>query len=276
MRPVDLTPPEQRAGSRPPTRTGPLPYMLLTLLVLVLLGVVAIVFTNNEIADAQSDKQNLEYELQRLSVEANELAPYVDFATVSATRSETVRALATSRFDWHRVMQELSLVLPEDVWLVNLTATVGPGVSLPNAAQVGNRAEVDSPAIQMIGCGASQTKVAEFLAALEDIDGVTRVGLVSSQRRAPGAGSDAGGGNDCRTRGSIWQFEVLAVFDSVPAPEGSDVPVAPVEPETTESEQPVDGSDGGGETTTESGSGDGSGNGGSGGGNGNGGGNGAQ
>lgn len=295
MRPVDLTPPEQRAGSRPPTRTGPLPYMLLSLLVLVLFGVVAIVFTNNEMAEAEADKQNLEYELARLSAEANELAPYVDFATVSATRTETVRALAMSRFDWHRVMQELSLVLPDDVWLVNLTATVGPGVSLPNAAQVGNRAEVDSPAIQMVGCGASQTKVAEFLAALEDIDGVTRVGLVSSQRRAAGSGGgDTGGGNDCRTRGYIWQFEVLAVFDSVPAPEGSDVPVAPVEPTPEESEQPVDGSENSDDTDgsgsgsgsddsgegSDTGNGNGNGNGGSGNGNGNGngngGGNGAQ
>ena len=249
MRPVDLTPPEQRHGTKPPTRTGPLPYMLLALLVIILLGVVAVVYTSNEIADARADLENLEFQTARLNEQANELAPYVDFAEIASKRKSTVAALAQSRFDWYRVLQELALVLPEDVWLVNLTATVGPGVALQGAAQVGNRAEIDSPAIEMIGCASSQTKVAQFLAALEDIDGVTRVGLESSSRRDPSGSSQGDGGesDECRTKNFIWKFSAIAAFDAVPAPPGSDVPVAPVEPSGNEEEPGEDGS----ETTNE-------------------------
>ena len=45
-------------------------------------------------------------------------------------RTETVDSLAQSRFDWERVMRELALVIPEDVWLESLTGTVAPGVTV--------------------------------------------------------------------------------------------------------------------------------------------------
>ncbi len=54
-------------------------------------------------------------------------------------RVETVTSLAQSRFDWERVMRELSLVLPGTVWLTNVTGTVAPTVTVPNGASVSLR-----------------------------------------------------------------------------------------------------------------------------------------
>ena len=42
-------------------------------------------------------------------------------------------SLAQSRFDWERVLRELAIVIPEDVWLTNLTATVSPEVQLDDS-----------------------------------------------------------------------------------------------------------------------------------------------
>ena len=51
-------------------------------------------------------------------------------ATSRRRAPQTVSSLAQSRFDWERVLRELSLVIPEDVWLVKVTGTVSPAVDL--------------------------------------------------------------------------------------------------------------------------------------------------
>jgi hypothetical protein len=156
-------------------------------------------------------------------VRADALRPFADFRAVQQLRSATVSSLAQSRFDWERVINELALVLPDDVWLVNLTGTILPDVEVENGAGLGTREAIEGPALEIVGCARSQDSVAGFVAALEDIDGVTRVGLGSSQlpEQAVEATSAEGGGSgdeDCRTREFITKFEIVAAFDAVPVP----------------------------------------------------------
>ena len=49
-------------------------------------------------------------------------------------------SLADSRFDWERVMRELSLILPDDVWLTNLTGKASPAVQIDGEANIALRA----------------------------------------------------------------------------------------------------------------------------------------
>ena len=116
-------------------------------------------------------------------------------------------SLAQSRFDWERVLRELSLIIPEDIWLLKMTGTVNPAVSLEGGAEVKIRDSIEGPALEIVGCGPDQDAVAGFVAALEDIDGVTRVGVDSSSRSdqslvRAGAGCESGGATeaaeDCR------------------------------------------------------------------------------
>ena len=53
MRPVNLIPPEERRGDQAPLRTGPLAYILLAGLALLLLGVVALVLTGNQVSERE-------------------------------------------------------------------------------------------------------------------------------------------------------------------------------------------------------------------------------
>ena len=55
-------------------------------------------------------------------------------------RAATIASLADSRFDWQRVMHELALILPGDVWLTNLSGTAGPGVSIDGGSSSSLRA----------------------------------------------------------------------------------------------------------------------------------------
>ena len=167
---------------------------------------------------------------------------------MSEQRVATVNSLADSRFDWERVMRELSLVLPSDVWLVGLTATAAPGVSVRGGGggdSGGMRAAVPGPALELAGCGKGQEAVAGFVTALEDIDGVTRVGVQASELPEEKKGGEEGGGgsddggDECRTRKFIAKFEIVVAFDAAPVPEvasGEAAPVAAAPAEGTSSE----------------------------------------
>jgi Tfp pilus assembly protein PilN len=221
MRPVNLIPPEQRRGEHAPLRSGPIAYIVVGALVAVLAGVTALVLTNNQISEQKSEITRLESEDAAAQVKAERLAAYTSFRAMSEQRVATVASLADSRFDWERVMRELALVLPGDVSLVSLDASASATSGGDSGS--GLRAGVAGPALSLSGCAQGQEGVAGFVTALKDIDGVTRVGVQSSElgdasTGAGAAGGSGGSGDDCRTRPSMAKFEVVVAFDAAPVP----------------------------------------------------------
>ncbi|HEX5593056.1 MAG TPA: PilN domain-containing protein [Solirubrobacterales bacterium] len=220
MRPVNLLPSELRAGARAPMRTGPMPYIVLGALVAILVGVALLVLTGNQISEREGQVAQLEQEDAAATQEAKRLAAYVQFQTLHEQRLATISSLADSRFDWERVMRELALVLPHDVWLTELNAAAG------SEAEGGGTlsSSIKGPALTLGGCAAGQESVAGFITALKDIDGVTRVGVESSElpSEEEGAGSasggEAGGGSECQTRRFIAKFKLVVAFDAAPIP----------------------------------------------------------
>ena len=106
-------PAEMRQGARAPMRTGPIPYILLGALVAVLAGVALLVTTGNQISEREDRSRAAEARRRRRQAAgAQRLAPYAQFQTLHEQRLATITSLADSRFDWERVMRELSLVLP--------------------------------------------------------------------------------------------------------------------------------------------------------------------
>jgi Tfp pilus assembly protein PilN len=265
MRPVNLIPLEDRRGEHAPLRTGPVAYFLVGALVLVLGAVAAMVLTDNQIADSKAEVQTLKREDAAAAAKAERLAAYTQFQTTSEQRVETVSSLADSRFDWERVMRELALILPSDVWLVNLTATATPDVSIGGSG-VGSgggggtslRPSVPGPALELTGCATGQESVAGFVTALKDIDGVTRVGIQSSElgeeqetsSSSTEVGAATGGSTDeCRTREFIAKFTIVVAFDAAPIVAGGEaeeeaVATAPEQAQTVASQSSSEGSGG--------------------------------
>lgn len=231
MRSVNLIPPDARGGDGTKMRTGGVPYIVLGALGLLLLGMIVVAFTSKQVSDKKDEVASLERELQAKTAKAQTLTSFSQFGAVEEMRSTTVASLAQSRFDWERVLNELALVIPSDVWLLKLTGTVNPAVQLEEGAEIQARSTVPGPALEIVGCGPDQDAVAGFIASLEDIDGVTRVGLASSsQSDQEESGGDVTAGaatgekvEDCRTESFIYQFEIVVAFDAVPAPETATV-----------------------------------------------------
>lgn len=244
MRPVNLIPKEERRGATVPMRGGPLAYILLGSLLAALAAVTVLVVTDNQISDREAEAKTLTAEIASAEARAAEGAAYTQFNQVSEQRATTVANLANSRFDWERVMRQLSLVLPDDVWLTNLTATVKPGVSVNGAANIGLRSSVAGPALQLEGCAAGQESVARLVSSLEEIEGVTRVGMQSSTLpTASGEAGSASAGGSCQTKDFIAQFQIVVAFDAAPIPStggegGETEEVAPEAAATTETAAP--------------------------------------
>jgi Tfp pilus assembly protein PilN len=244
VRPINLIPPEQRRGQSAPLRSGPLAYILIGALVAVLAGVTAVVLVGNQVAEREAEVATLEREDAAEAEEAERLAAYVQFRDLREQRTATVSSLADSRFDWERVMRELSLVLPNDTWLVELVATATPGSGVGGSSGV--RSSIPGPALELTGCTVGQKEVAGFVAALKDIDGVTRVAVETSE--LPDQAEESGGGSteesgeqsdECRTREFIVKFEIVVAFDAAPvAPSASEAqPVAAPTEEEGEDEE---------------------------------------
>ena len=250
MRAVNLIPPEDRRGDRAPARRGPLAYVVVGGLAAALAAVTLMVLASNQIADQQSEITTLQSQESQAKAEADRLKPFAEFASVQQAREDTVSSLARSRFDWERVLRELAIVMPSDVWLIKLSATVNPNVELQNGADIAQRSEVPGPALEIVGCGASQDSVAGLVAALKDIDGVTRVTVSKSEKpeqdsgtgaaSAEAAPSGTGAVEDCRTRDFIARFEIVAAFDGVQLDPTTEAPVPPP------AAQPTGGSNDGG------------------------------
>jgi Tfp pilus assembly protein PilN len=230
VRPVNLIPPEERRGEKAPMRTGSLAYVVVAVLAVALLGVVGIVLTNNQISDRTSEKSSLQSQLSAAQAEATRTQSFADFASLRQAREQTVTSLAQSRFDWQRVLRELAIVIPHDVWLTSLNASVSPdaasgsaGSSSSSSSSTGSES-VTGPSLHIEGCAAGHEAVARFLAALHDIDGVTRVSVLKSDRPDPTSSSGtatadssgtAVGSDGCSSRDFVSTFEVVAAFDAV-------------------------------------------------------------
>jgi Tfp pilus assembly protein PilN len=227
MRPVNLIPPDERGSDRSAMRTGAVSYVLIGALGLALLGIIALAFTSKQISDHKSEVNKLQAQEQQAEAKAQSLQAFANFRAVQDQRSSTITSLAQSRFDWQRVINELARVVPSNIWLVQLAGTANPQVSVTDSPEIQIRDDIPGPALEMVGCAPSQDAVAGLVSSLEEIDGVTRVGVSKSEKledsgSLSGAAVSSGSGEDtnteCRTHGFIAKFELAVAFDAVPTP----------------------------------------------------------
>lgn len=225
MRAVNLIPNDQRRGGGGGASLAT--NIVLGALAAVVIAVAAYVLADNSVNSRRGELTRVTSEANAAEQRAAALKPYRDFAALRQTRAQTVASLAASRFDWERVMSELSRALPGNVWLTSLIGTVTPGVTMDGASSTGDtgslRSAVASPAIELVGCTDTQAGVSRVMARLRLLNGVTRVALASSEKTDNSSGSGPSGGgsggstdsSDCRngiTR--LPKFQLVVFFKS--------------------------------------------------------------
>jgi Tfp pilus assembly protein PilN len=229
MKAVNLLPPDMRGAGRPATArtvadepTGRIgAFVVLGALAFCVVALAAYVLTTNTIKDRQARLDQVTTESAAVSQQAAKLKPYADFAAQAQTRIQTVKDLASARFDWEQALRDVSRAVPADVTLSALNGSISGGT----AGGSGLRSAIPAPAIEMQGCTrGDQSDVALLLSRLRNVDGVTRVSLASSARPAPGDGTtgsaSAGTGEPTgcgNKRPSTFDLVIFFEHSTVPA-----------------------------------------------------------
>jgi Tfp pilus assembly protein PilN len=200
VRAVNLIPGEaRRQGVNVGGRSGGLPYVILGALAAAVLLVTVYVLTNNTISDRQAKVTGLQAQAAQAQTEAAQLKPYRDFAQLAALRAETVRQIASTRFDWHSALGDLSRVVQANSSLQSLVGSVAHGAGVGGTAGgVALRGDIAAPAFELTGCTSTQDDVARLMSRLRLMNGVTRVSLSDSQKTdgaQTGAGVSSSGGS---------------------------------------------------------------------------------
>ena len=197
MRAVNLLPRDD--GRRRRTRAEQLPMIVgLGLLVVVTLALsAAFLMASSKASDKQAELDSLQGQIDILPPVPEGPTPIE--VGLAGERTARVTALDTAlgrRVSWDRVLRELSLVLPDDIWLTSLSARspASPASAAPAPAKAPGAAPTG---LTVNGYTYSHESVARLLSRLNVLPNLANVQLQSSTLAKVGTQS-------------IVQFTILA------------------------------------------------------------------
>jgi Tfp pilus assembly protein PilN len=221
MKAVNLIPADQRRGSTGGSGIGS--YVLIAVLALIVTVGGAYALVNRSVSDRRAELARVQAQAKAAADQAQAFQAYTSFAALSQKRKETVRSLAVTRFDWAAALRDVARTMPSNAWLTGIRATVTPTSAVDGGVTDPLRASLPVPAIELVGCTTSQSKVAAVMSSLRRVDGVTRVSLSSSERlettgtTAPSSASGSAASDDCRNGNLRFPKFSMTLFFKTPA-----------------------------------------------------------
>jgi Tfp pilus assembly protein PilN len=204
MKAVNLIP-RERAGTQRQSKLGGFVRepLLPASIALVVLAAAAVGFAahsaSSTVASRNATVRDLDVRLSKLA--AAQSSQQAHTATAGASRTTAATTLTSQRTSWDGFLWSLSRVLPEDVWVMNLSAgstATGPTTPAPapsTGAPVNN--------FLVTGYTYSQPSVARMMRRLALVPWLQDVNLVSSSKTA-------------LANHTVYQFTVGANFVNLP------------------------------------------------------------
>jgi Tfp pilus assembly protein PilN len=226
MKATNLLPPDLRGTPKGAAPKAPVTadepggigaFVVLGALAACVVALAAYVLTTNTVKDRQAKLDAAIAEARTTTERVNQLKPYADFQALAETRIQTVKDLASSRFDWEQALRDISRAIPAAVTLTELNGTVSSG-----SGGSAVRGAIAAPAIELRGCTTSQKQVATLLSRLRAVDGVTRVSLSKSLKPAAAAPAAAATTTGTTLTGCAGdrppEFELVLFFERSKVP----------------------------------------------------------
>ena len=226
MKAVNLLPSDLRGAGKPASaavapgahaagRMGA--FAVLGVLAFCVVAFAAYVLTANTVKDRQARLDQATAESAAVTARAAKLQPYADFQAAALARVQTVKDLATSRFDWERALRDLARAIPANVSLTamsgSISGTGGGGTGDPLRGAIG------APAVTLQGCTDSQRHVADLMSRLHAVRGATRVALSKSERPEAASATVAQPGTGLACRGKRPPtFSAVVFFEHASVP----------------------------------------------------------
>jgi len=179
MRAVNLIPPERRGVRRRSSSRSPLREPLLPLsIAVVAAAVVGVGFAahsaSSTVADRNAQIVQLDAQLTKLAAEKQQTS-----GVSGAAQLSVVNGIVQQRANWDGFLGTLSRVVPEDVWLLTLTAQEP---TVPTVAPATGTTTTSS--VTFTGYTYSQPSVARMMRRLDLVPWLQDVNLVSSTKTA--------------------------------------------------------------------------------------------
>ncbi len=235
MKAINLLPVADRVRgpAKVPERAS---YLFLGGLGALVIAVLAVVMTQNQITDRTQEIAEAKQEQESAEQRSGSLGAFGQFAEVKRTRVASVSQLAKQRFDYERLMRELALVLPKETWITTAAAASAPdpaeaGSGTAAAAPAGGSsaapaggssaagaaAAAAGPTLKLGGCAKTQSKVAETMVRLRNLHRAEDVTLEDSTKptekaASAAAPSSAAGSTAAEGCGDAYAFNVTIAF----------------------------------------------------------------
>jgi Tfp pilus assembly protein PilN len=224
MKAVNLIPTEQRRARATGKQSGSA-YVLVGVLVTLLALVGAYVFTSNDATDSTNKAAAAKSEADRLEAEVKQRGAFTNFAEIKKARLASVMGVADARFDWERLMREISRVMPEGSWLQSTDASMTGQVDGESTTSATGAPVAATPKAKFVGCTPDQSDVARMMVRMRQMNRVADVELNESSTEPS---------NNAETTvdscGRYYQFDITVSFTQTPqseAPRGeSSVPAS--------------------------------------------------
>jgi len=175
MKRINLLPPEQRVKA---SRERDLLWAILILVAVVVVLGLAYVWQNSAVSSKQSQLDDLTAQTQAEQQKALALRPYAEVQTTRTAMTQTAKGIYDSRVPWSTLLQEISLVIPENVRLQSLTGVV-PATMLPGAAAAPGIPAATTD-VTFAGTTYTHQDVAEFMTRLGLVPQLANIQLVST------------------------------------------------------------------------------------------------
>jgi Tfp pilus assembly protein PilN len=219
MKAVNLIPAEQRRA-KPSGKSSGVAYVLVGLLSVLLAMAVAYVLTSNKVNENQTKAAEAKQEADALEAQAAQMGSFTNFAAIKEQRLVSVVTTAQTRFDWERMMREVSRIMPEGSWLKTTDASVlGSDEAAAQASSSAAPVGPLSPSATFVGCTRKQSEVAALMVRMRQMYRVSDVELNASSQES--ANTEA----SIESCGQLYQFDLTVTFEPVAptkeAPRGS-------------------------------------------------------
>ena len=206
MKAVNLIPTEHRRARPSGSKSGGA-YVVIGALGVLLVMAVMYVMTANSVNERETKAEEARQEADALERRADQLGTFTNFASIKQQRLASVVTTAETRFDWERMIRELSRVMPEGSWLQSADASVaGDPEDAADTAATGAVA-APTPAVTLVGCTLSQSEVAKLMVRMEAMHRVTDVELNDSTREQGATETTL---DSC---GKLYQFNLTVNFE---------------------------------------------------------------
>jgi Tfp pilus assembly protein PilN len=178
MKRINLLPPGERDKA---SREQGLAYALLGLVVLVVaLGAVYLML-NRQVATKQDQVNDLQAQIQQVTAQVDALRWAEVLQQQRVSMMTTATQLLASRVDWSNILEELSLVIPDQVVLSDLTAQVPQAMQPTVGGASASTGQTSGGAdLTLSGRADNHVSVASFMTRLGLMPQLANVQLTSS------------------------------------------------------------------------------------------------